>query len=78
MFEKWRITEHMAVTGPAGQHLGTVESIDGDVITLIRGDSADGLHHYVDMKWVERIEDDRAYLKADAPLRAPQETSSAS
>lgn len=78
MFEKWRITEHMAVTGPAGQHLGTVDSIDGDVLKLIRRESADSLHHYVDVKWVERVEDNRAYLKADAPLRAPQDASASS
>lgn len=68
MFEKWRIKEHMEVSGPEGRHLGTVDSIDGDVIKLTRSDSADGQHHYVDVKWVDRIEDNRAYLKPDAPL----------
>jgi len=70
MFEKWRIKEHMEVSDAAGQHLGTVDSVDGDVIKLTRSDSADGQHHYVDVKWVERIEDNRAYLSADAPLRS--------
>lgn len=70
MFEKWRIKEHMEVSGPEGRHLGTVDSIDGDVIKLTRSDSADGQHHYVDVKWVDRIEDNRAYLKPGAPLGA--------
>jgi len=70
MFEKWRIKEHMEVSGPDGQHLGTVDSVDGDVIKLTRSDSADGQHHYVDVKWVDRIDDNRAYLKPDAPLGA--------
>ncbi len=71
MFEKWRIKEHMEITDAAGSHLGTVDSVDGDVIKLTRSDSGDGQHHYVDVKWVDKIEDNRAWLKTDAPLRDP-------
>jgi hypothetical protein len=66
MFEKWRIKEHMEVSDAAGRHLGTVDSV---VIKLARSDAGDGRHHYIDMKWVERIEHGCAYLAADAPLR---------
>lgn len=67
MFEKWRIKEHMEVTDASGRHLGTVDSVDGDVIKLTRTDSGDGQHHYVDIKWVDKIEENRAWLSADAP-----------
>jgi len=69
MFEKGRIKEHMEVRGPADEHVGTVDSISGDVLKLTRSDSSDGKHHYIDLKWVDRIEDDRLYLKGDAQVR---------
>lgn len=68
MFEKWRIKEHMEVSGANGEHLGTVDSIDGDVMKLTRSDSADGQHHFIDVKWIDRIDENRAYLKPEAPL----------
>lgn len=69
MFEKGRIKEHMAVSGADGAQIGTIDALSGDVIKLTRSDSTDGRHHYVDLKWVDRIEDDRLYLKSDAQLR---------
>lgn len=78
MFEKWRIKEHMEVSDAAGQHIGTVDSVDGDVIKLTRTDSADGQHHYIDVKWVDKIDENRAWLSADAPLASPnRDTTSA-
>ncbi|HEX7821764.1 MAG TPA: DUF2171 domain-containing protein [Sphingobium sp.] len=63
MFEKLRIKQHMEVTDAGGQHLGTVDEVDGDTIKLTRSDSSDGQHHYVDFDAVDRIEDNRLYLK---------------
>lgn len=71
MFEKWRIKEHMEVSDANGQHIGTVDSVDGDVVKLTRTDSADGQHHYIDVKWVDKIDENRAWLSADAPLAGP-------
>lgn len=68
MFEKWRIREHMEVTDTAGRHVGTVDSVDNDRIKLTRADSSDAAHHYLDMEMVDRIEENRVYLKAGAPL----------
>ncbi|HWJ68659.1 MAG TPA: DUF2171 domain-containing protein [Sphingobium sp.] len=69
MFEKSQIKEHMEVRGPADEHVGTVDSLAGDVLKLTRSDSSDGVHHYIDLKWVDRIEDGRLYLKGDAQVR---------
>jgi len=63
MFDKWCIKEHMEVMGSDGQHLGTVDKVDGDVIKLTRSDSADGLHHVVSADQIDRVEDNRLYLK---------------
>lgn len=68
MFEKLRIHEHMEVATSAGQHVGTVDEVTGDQIKLTRSDSADGSHHYVSLDDVEKIADNRIYLKAGTPL----------
>jgi hypothetical protein len=62
MFDKWRIKEHMEVMGSDGQHLGTVDEVDGDVIKLTKSDSADGRHHTVSAGQIDRVEDNRLYL----------------
>ena len=67
MFEKMRIKEHMEITGKGGQHIGTVDEVDGDRIKMSRTDSSDGKHHYIDFDLVDRIDDNRVYLKVDQP-----------
>ncbi len=64
MFEKLRIKQHMEVTDASGQHVGTVDEVDGDTIKLTRSDSSDGQHHYLDFEAVDKVEDNRVYLKA--------------
>ena len=68
MFEKLRIKEHMEVTNFEGQHLGTVDDVDGDKIKLTRSDSGDDMHHYMPLDSVDRIDDNRVYLKQDATI----------
>jgi len=68
MFEKLRIKEHMEVADARGQHIGTVDEVDGDRIKLTRTDSADGTHHFIAIDQVERIEDNRVYLKEGTPV----------
>ena len=63
MFEKLRIKQHMEVTDANGRHLGTVDDVQDDRIKLTRSDSADGAHHYVPIDDVEKIDDNRVYLK---------------
>lgn len=63
MFEKLRIKEHMEISDANGRHVGTVDDIDGDRIKLTRTDSADNMHHYLPLEAVDRIDDNRVYLK---------------
>ncbi len=68
MFEKIRIKEHMEVTNFEGQHLGTVDDVEDDRIKLTRTDSEDNMHHYMPMDAVDRIDNNRVYLKQDATI----------
>ena len=68
MFEKLRIKEHMEVTDCKGQHVGTVDHVDGDNIKLTKTDSADGMHHFLQMSDVDKVADNRVYLKEGAKM----------
>jgi len=70
MFERIQVKEHMEITGKNGQHVGTVDEVDGDRIKMTRTDSDDGKHHYLDFDLVDRVEDNRIYLKVDQPTAA--------
>lgn len=63
MFEKIRIKEHMEITDAAGQHVGTVDEVEDERIKLTRTDSEDNMHHYLPLDAVEKIDDNRIYLK---------------
>jgi hypothetical protein len=66
MFEKLRIHQHMEVTDAQGQHLGTVDEVKDDQIKLTKSDSNDSHHHYVSLDQIDRIDDNRVYLKQGA------------
>ena len=68
MFEKLRIKEHMEVSNYEGQHVGTVDSVSSDAIKLTASDSADDMHHFLSMDDVEKIDDNRVYLKEGARI----------
>ena len=68
MFEKFRIKEHMEVADSNGQHIGTVDDVDGDKIKLTKSDAADDMHHFLSMDDVEKIDDNRVYLKEGARI----------
>ncbi len=70
MFEKLRIKEHMEVADAAGRHLGTVDEVEDDRIKLTRSDSTDGLHHFVPIDDIEKIADNRIYLKQSSASAA--------
>jgi hypothetical protein len=68
MFEKLRIKEHMEVTDSTGQHIGTVDEVEGEQIKLTRTDSGDGLHHFLQIDDIDKIQDNRIYLRQGALL----------
>lgn len=59
-----QIAKHQEVVDASGQHVGTVDHVDGDRIKLTRGDSPDGEHHYVALSDVEGIEGGRVRLSS--------------
>ena len=68
MFEKLRIKEHMEVADANGRHIGTVDEIEDDRIKLTRSDSETGQHRFLLLDDVDRIDDNRVYLKDDATV----------
>lgn len=62
MFEKLRIKEHMEVAGSDGEHVGTVDKVEGDTIKLTKTDASDHHHHVIAFDLVDRIEENRIYL----------------
>jgi hypothetical protein len=57
MINPSQINEHMEVVGSCGNHVGTVDHLDGDRIKLTRTDSADGRHHFLDLSAVADVKD---------------------
>ncbi|MBU2341155.1 MAG: DUF2171 domain-containing protein, partial [Alphaproteobacteria bacterium] len=53
-----------------GDHVGTVDDVDGDKIKLTKTDAADSMHHFLKMDDVDRIDDNRVYLKEGATIPA--------
>jgi hypothetical protein len=60
------IQEHMEVLAADGSHVGTVDHLEGeDRIKLTQSDSADGMHHFIPVAWVDHV-DDHVHLNKDA------------
>jgi hypothetical protein len=57
-----QLAKHQEVVDANGQHVGTVDHVDGDRIKLTRKDSPDGEHHYVALSDVQGIEGGRVRL----------------
>ena len=36
-----------SMNGVAGEHIGTVDRVEGDQIELTKNDSPDGFHHFI-------------------------------
>ena len=52
------VNEHMEVIGSDGQHVGTVDKVQGDRILLTKNDTtAGGRHHSIPSRWIDRVED---------------------
>ncbi len=62
-----QIREHMEVVGSDGQHVGTVDKVEGDRIKLTKNDpQAGGQHHYISLDTVESVEQDTVRLNMTA------------
>ena len=68
MFEKLRIKEHMEVANAEGLHIGTVDKVENDNIKLTKSDSGDDMHHFLSLEDVEKIDDNRIYMKKGARI----------
>lgn len=64
MIDTTQIREHMEVRGNDGEHVGTVDHLDGpDQIKLTKKDpAAGGQHHYIALADVESIDADGALV----------------
>lgn len=62
MIDQQQIREHMDVTTADGQHVGTVDHVDGDRIKLTKGDSAEHDHRFVPLAAVASIDENRIIL----------------
>ena len=62
-----QIREHMKVVGSDGQHVGTVDKVEGDRIKLTKNDpEAGGQHRYISLDMVESVEQDAVRLNMTA------------
>lgn len=67
---KEKITEHLQIKDVNGEHVGTVDHLDGDRIKLTKSDSPDGQHHYINLSDVRSVDDVAVYLnKAHSDLQ---------
>lgn len=63
------IAEHMKVVGSDGQHVGTVDRVEGNQIKLTKRDDPDGSgqhHHYIPMSSVQQVDGDKVTLSVPA------------
>lgn len=52
------VKEHMDVVGSDGDHVGTVDKVQGDRIVLTKNDAdAGGHHHSIPVGWIESVND---------------------
>ncbi len=58
MVQAQQIKEHMEVLGSDGQHVGTVDHMEGsDKIKLTKTDpKAGGQHHFIPLAWVANVD----------------------
>jgi hypothetical protein len=50
------IKEHMDVIASCGKKVGVVDRVEGQTIKLTAKGSPDGLHHFIPVGWVERVD----------------------
>jgi hypothetical protein len=63
MADSTQIQEHMEIVGSDGEHVGTVDRLDGARIKLTRTDpAAGGEHHFIHVDSVEAVEGGKVRL----------------
>ena len=75
-----QVKEHMEVVGSDGQHVGTVDHMDGDRIKLTRKDDPDGSgqhHHYISASSIASVEGNKVKLNMTAQQAKSQATGEA-
>jgi hypothetical protein len=55
-----------SMQGVEGDHIGTVDYLENDVIVLNKNDSPDGMHHSIPLELVERVEGNTVFLNCNA------------
>ena len=68
MFDLSLLKPAMEVVDHDGIHVGTIASVEDRCIRLTRGDSVDGLHHFIYFDSLDRVDDDRVLLTRDAQI----------
>jgi hypothetical protein len=56
------ICEHMEVVDANDQHVGIVQSVEGDRINLIKHDALDPRHPFIEKSQVAAVEDNKVKL----------------
>ena len=54
--------EHLQVKDVNGEHVGTVDHLEGDSLKLTKSDSSDGQHHLVPLSQIESMDEVAVYL----------------
>lgn len=58
MTDESQIREHMEVLGSDGQHVGTVDKVDGQRLKLTKTDpAAHGQHHFIHLDMVASVDE---------------------
>ena len=77
MINASHIHEHMKIKGSDGQHVGTVDRVEGDRIKLTKKDSGEGSHrghhHFIDVSLVAEVEGDKVRLSANGAVAVTME-----
>ncbi|MEI9803342.1 MAG: DUF2171 domain-containing protein [Pseudolabrys sp.] len=70
------IKEHMEVVGSDGQHVGTVDHLEGaDKIKLAKSDpAAGGQHHVIPLAWVDHVDSHVHLNKASKDVQKQWQT----
>lgn len=67
MIDQSQIREHMEVVGSDGQHVGTVDKLDGMRIKMTKEDpAAQGEHHFLPFSAIESVQDGKLHLNLSA------------
>jgi hypothetical protein len=71
MIDASKIQEHMEVIGSDGEHVGTVDHLEGqDQIKLTKNDpAAGGQHHLIPLAWVDHVDEHVHLAKASADVK---------